>query len=77
MRRQNGYISAVMLIIIVIGVIGLIGWAMNIVKLIQCDFDAPYKAEVIRTVGLIPPVGAITGYLTINDNPNKEKGTNE
>lgn len=36
---------------------------MNIYKLTQCDFEAPYKAEVIRVVGIIPPVGAIFGYM--------------
>lgn len=77
MRGKTGSISTIMVIIVVIGVIGLIGWGMNIVKLIQCDFDAPYRAEAIRTIGIIPPVGAITGYLTIDDNPNQEKGTNE
>ena len=27
----------------------------------------PYKAEIIRGVGLIPPVGGIIGWLKIED----------
>lgn len=42
-----------------------VGWVMNIVKLANCDFEAPYKCEVIHTVGLIPPVGMITGWLDV------------
>ena len=39
------------------------GWIKNLVKLASCDFKAPYKAEVIHTAGLFPPVGAITGWM--------------
>lgn len=44
-----------------------IGWVKNIIKLSDCDFDAPYKAEVIHVAGLFPPVGMVTGWL----NPGK------
>jgi hypothetical protein len=50
-----------LLIVLVIGA----GWVMNIVKLADCDFEAPYKAEVIHAVGIIPPVGMITGWLDL------------
>lgn len=43
------------------------GYVSNIIKLTRCDFEAPYKAEVIRTIGLLPPVGVIIGYVTIED----------
>lgn len=43
------------------------GWGINIYKLTKCDFQAPYKAEIIRGVGLIPPVGGIIGWLKIED----------
>ncbi len=51
-------------IIVVIGV----GWVKNIIKLTKCDFEAPYKAEIIHGVGVFPPIGAITGWLNIEDN---------
>ncbi len=39
----------------------------NIVKLTKLDFKEPYKAEVIRGIGLIPPVGVVIGFIKIND----------
>lgn len=53
--------------IIAIMIIGFIGWCKNIYKLIDCDFEAPYKTEVIRTISLSPIVGAVTGYMTIGE----------
>jgi hypothetical protein len=44
-----------------------VGWVKNIVKLTQCDFETPYKAEVIHAVGVLPPVGAITGWLDLGE----------
>ncbi len=41
------------------------GWVKNIIKLSDCDFKFPYKAEVVYTAGLIPPVGAVTGWLNL------------
>lgn len=41
------------------------GWVKNIIKLSNCDFESPYKAEVIHAVGLLPPVGMITGWLDV------------
>ncbi len=45
--------------------VGVIGWIKNIIKLSECDFEKPYKAEVIHTVGLVPVIGAVTGYLNV------------
>ena len=42
-----------------------IGWVKNLIKLSNCDFEAPYKAEIIHAVGLIPPVGMVTGWLDV------------
>lgn len=44
------------------------GYIANIYKLTDCDFDKPYKAEVIRVVGIVvPPVGCVTGFMHIDD----------
>ena len=46
----------------------LYGYAANIVRLTRCDFERPYKAELIRTVGVfVPPAGMILGYIPIDD----------
>ena len=49
---------------------GVIGYGMNIYKLTQTDFHAPYKAEIIRGVG-IPffPMGCIVGFMDLEDGP--------
>ena len=54
----------IILSIVIISVVG-IGWVKNVIKLANCDFEAPYKAEVVHLVGLIPPVGMITGWLDV------------
>lgn len=46
---------------------GFVGWCMNAYKATQCDFEAPYKCEIVRVVGVFaPPVGAITGYIDLD-----------
>jgi len=55
--------AAVWLIII----LGTIGWVMNAIKLAKLDFEEPYKAEIIRGIGLVLIVGAFTGYIDIED----------
>lgn len=56
-------ISASLIVIALVSIFALVGWVKNIVKLSDCDFKPPYKAEVIHTIGLIPPVGAVTGWI--------------
>lgn len=53
------------LIVVAIVVLGIVGWVKNIIALSECDFAAPYKAEVIHVVGIIPPVGAIVGWIDV------------
>ena len=64
MKYQKGF-TAVEIIIVVLILAVAVGWVKNLIKLTDCDFDAPYKCEIIHTVGLIPPVGAITGWLDV------------
>ncbi len=54
------------IIISTISTLLLIGWVKNIVKFVQLDFKSPYKAEVIRGVGLTS-YGAIIGWINIKD----------
>ena len=51
----------------------ILGWVMNVVAFASCDFEPSYKAEIIRGVGIVvAPVGAISGYLTIEDGVTEE-----
>lgn len=56
--------TMLMIYVVIVLVIGT-GWVKNLIKLTECDFESPYKAEVIHTVGIIPPVGMITGWLDL------------
>lgn len=39
------------------------GMGLNLYKLTQLDFEAPYKAEVIRVVAIFPPIGIFVGWM--------------
>lgn len=55
------------------------GIGLNIYKLTQCDFKAPYKAEILRGAGAFPviPLGMVIGYLHIEDTPEVRKIPNK
>lgn len=61
----------IMVLVATISIAPAIGWVMNLYKLTKCDFEAPYKCEVIRAVGLIPIVGCFTGWMDIEDGVKK------
>lgn len=45
-----------------------IGWVVNIVKFIKCDFKEPYTTEIVRGIGIVvAPVGGIIGYINIGE----------
>lgn len=43
----------------------VIGWVKNAIKLWHCDFAAPYLAEIVHGLGLVPVIGMITGWLDV------------
>lgn len=51
---------------IIIALLLLLSWPINLIKFISCDFKAPYKAEVIRGIGIpVVPVGILVAYLPL------------
>jgi hypothetical protein len=50
---------------LVVVVVVAVGWVKNVIKLWHCDFNAPYKCEVVHGFGLMPPIGAITGWIDV------------
>jgi len=68
MKNQKGFalieLLTVCIIFFMVFAAGM-GWVKNIIKLTRCDFEKPYKAEIIHAAGLFPPVGAVTGWLNI------------
>jgi|21_taG_2_1085346.scaffolds.fasta_scaffold00854_27 hypothetical protein len=64
MKNNN---RAPMVLIMGIFCLIVIGYFTNIYKLCNNNFEAPYKEEAIRTIGIcIPPIGIVTGYLELN-----------
>lgn len=44
------------------------GWISNIVRFVRLDFQSPYKAEVLRGVGIVvAPMGVVEGFIKIKD----------
>lgn len=52
---------------LILGVILGLGWAMNLIKFLSLNFESPYRAEMIRLLGVITPLGTVIGYLHIVD----------
>jgi len=59
-----GKLWVVLLILILTGGVG---WVKNAIKLVNLDFEPNYKAEVIRVIALVPPIGAVVGWLTFEE----------
>ena len=43
------------------------GYVMNLYKLVKLDFNSPFKAEVIRVIGIFTPISIVTGFIDIKD----------
>ena len=73
MKKQEGstVLEILIVFVLIFGVIGT-GWVMNINKLTDCDFEAPYKCEMIHGLGVIPFIGMVTGWMDIEDGKKEE-----
>lgn len=38
-------------------------WGVNAYKFVGCDFEAPYKGEIIHGAGLLGPISAVTVWF--------------
>lgn len=47
----------------IIGTVFLVAYVINVIKLSECDFQAPYRCEVIHVVGLFPPAQIVTSWF--------------
>ena len=42
----------------------IVSWIINLIKLINCDFDAPYKEEILHLIDVcIPGASLITCWF--------------
>ncbi len=54
-------------------ILSIVGYGLNLFKLVEADFEAPYKVESIRGAGVvIVPLGGIVGWMPIDDGENNE-----
>lgn len=62
---------AKILIFVAIWALLIISWGSNVFKLVKSDFEAPYKTELIRGVGVpFVPLGIIIGFMDIGEENN-------
>ena len=38
-------------------------WIVNLVQLLSCNFDAPWRDEVVHAIGLLGPAAGITVWM--------------
>ena len=45
-----------------------IGWFVNIYKFATLDFEAPYKAEILRGIGIpVAPLGGVLAFINFDE----------
>jgi hypothetical protein len=64
-RMKRSIFTTAEVFVLIIVIILVVGWVKNIIKLAQCDFEAPYKCEVVHSLGVIPIAGAVTGWIDV------------
>ncbi len=50
------------LLVILLAVAVPVAYVVNAVKLVNCDFQTPYRCEAVHAVGLVPLVSLITAF---------------
>lgn len=55
--------KGVLIISITAIVVVLVSWAVNLSKLIDCDFASPYKCEVVHGIGIVPIISVVTACV--------------
>ena len=63
MKTMKGSASVGLLVVLIF--LFFVGcWVVNVIKLVGCDFESPYKCEAVHAVGLIgAPLSAITVWF--------------
>lgn len=68
MRRSSDYGWVFGLVVFIVVAFGAVSWGKNIYEVTQCDFEAPYKCEVLRIIGVPAfPVGVVVGFMDLGE----------
>ncbi len=63
-RAKVAFVIAVVAIIISVPT----AWCFNVSKLIDCDFKADYRCEVMHTIGVVlPPLSVVTVWFATDE----------
>lgn len=65
MKKQCGFISIMMLFVLLMWGGIIVSWCYNLVELTECDFEAPYKCEAVHGIGLFPPAAVVTAWIDV------------
>lgn len=57
MREETNYGGLILILYLVVC------WIVNLIKLLNCDFEAPYKEEIIHLIGLTPIISGVTAWF--------------
>ena len=60
---QVGGGSTVLAAIAILVIINIGLYLTNAVKLADCDFEVPYRCEVLHGIGLVPPLYLVTAWV--------------
>ena len=61
--HSDGAFLGLALLPIIIWLYFIVCWIVNLVKLLNCDFEGPWKEEIIHAIGLIGPAAGITVWF--------------
>jgi hypothetical protein len=62
--KHLGFAGVIFLVWLLVVVFGGYGWVMNIVEIVNADFNHIDGVLVVRIVGIfLAPLGAVLGYL--------------
>jgi len=60
-RRTNSTSLSIAILYLTVCLYVGISWVTNLIQLFNLDFEAPYKDEIIKLIGVfIPPLSTIT-----------------
>jgi hypothetical protein len=63
MKRQKGF-NLFELLLALFWMVAIVAWPFNLYRLATCDFESPYKCEVIHAIGVaIPPAAIVTAWF--------------